>query len=180
MQIFNLNFYFKLRYVGRTRFDPWWIPFPVGLALPCGTPLEFLSEFRGQTSLCRSPLRCPLFWSLLCLPLLILNCKSSSCLSANFWASPGYTRNCPLPCTVVISNPARLCWVPLFWTCHTAAPLWVGHHLCMAPSKNRGTGPLLPPIPQAWIEGAGCFLISTAQPSVFVTGFFHTCSNGQH
>lgn len=154
----------------------------MGLALPCGTSLEFLSEFQGQTSLCRSPLRCPLFWSLrspLCLPLLILNCKRSSCLLANFWASLGYTRNSPLlPCTLFSSNPARFYWIPLFWTRHTAAPLWVCHHLSMAPSKNRGPGSLLPPIPQAWIEGAGCFPISAAQPSSFVISFFHTYSNG--
>ena len=104
----------------------WWIAFPVGLALPCGTSLEFLSEFQGQASFCRAPLRCPLFWSLrspLCLPLLILNCKSSSCLSANVWASLGYTRNSPLlPCTLFSSNPARLYWIPFLDMPHSRSP----------------------------------------------------------
>lgn len=132
------TFYFKRRCVGRTQSDSRWIPFPEGLALPCGSSLEFLSEFQGQTSLCRSPLRCPLFWSLrspLYLPLLILNCKSSSCLSANFWASLGYASNSlhshalrlfptqrgsigcpfsghttqPLPCGFATTSP----WLPL-------------------------------------------------------------------
>lgn len=126
--------------VGRTQFNSWSIPFPVGLALLCGISLGVLSRFRGadrslqvstETSLVL-PGSCSLR-SPLCLPLLVLSCQRSGCFSANFRAFLSYTANSPLlPWTLIISNPSRLRRILLFWTRRTVAPLWVCHHLCHA------------------------------------------------
>ena len=151
-------------------------------ALPCSVAflLRFCLGSEGQTGLCRSPLRCPLFS--LALGHCGHHCVCHSLFSIARDLAVSQLTSGPFSATqrIVLCSlglwlfPTHRGSVGSSFSGRAAQSLRCGFATTssMVPFRKRGTGLFSPQIPHTWIERASYFPIPPPQPSWFIISFF--------